>query len=158
MAHPLYLEILNHGPFILMVRVPEVTEGDVVIHVHYIPKDQSTYTEPEKEKVSLDSGFQLILIEYLDNVMYNNIINCESAKKIWEKIEILCEGTEEVRSNQRRILISQYESFMAKHKEGITEIFERFNKLINDLQLHDKLYEVEEVNLRFLLTLLDPLE
>ena len=106
----------------------------------------------------MDSGLQLILIESLDNVMYNNIVNCETAKQIWEKIEILCEGTEEVRSNQRRILISQYEGFMAKPKESITDVFERFNKLINDLQLHDKFYDAEEVNLKFLLTLPDHLE
>ena len=90
--------------------------------------------------------------------MYNNIFNCDTAKKIWEKIEILCEGTEEVRSNQRRILISQYEGFMAKPKESIIDVFERFNKLINDLQLHDKYYEAKEVNLKFLLTLPDHLK
>lgn len=38
--------------------------------------------------------------------MLNNIVNCESAKKMWEKIEILCEGTDEVRSNQKQILVS----------------------------------------------------
>ncbi|KAL8116147.1 hypothetical protein AgCh_022592 [Apium graveolens] len=141
-----------------MVRVEESTDSDMVILAHYAPKDPSEYTEPEKEKVSLDSGLQLILIESLDNVMYNNIVNCDTAKQIWEKIEILCEGTEKVRSNQRRILISQYEGFMAKPKKSITEVFERFNKLINDLQLHDKYYEAEEVNLKFLLTLPDHLE
>ncbi|KAL8154895.1 hypothetical protein AgCh_000304 [Apium graveolens] len=125
---------------------------------HYDPKDPSEYTEPEREKVSLDSALQLILIESLDNIMYNNIVNCDTAKQIWEKIEILCEGTGEVRSNQKRILISQYEGFMAKPNEGITDVFERFNKLINDLQLHDKFYDVEEVNLKFLLTLPDHLE
>ncbi|KAL8132490.1 hypothetical protein AgCh_008109 [Apium graveolens] len=74
------------------------------------------------------------------------------------EIEILCEGTEEVRSNQRRILVSQSEGFMAKPKENLTNVFERFNKLINDLQLHDKYYETEAVNLKFLLTLPDHLE
>ena len=122
-----------------MVRVEESTDGDMVIPAHFAPKDPSKYTETEKEKVSLDSGLQLILIESLDNVMYNNIVNCDTAKQIWEKIEILCEGTEEVRSNQRRILISQYEGFMAKPKESITYVFER--KLINDLQFHDKYYD-----------------
>ena len=47
---------------------------------------------------------------------------------------------------------------MAKPKEGINEVFERFNKLINDLQLHDKYYEAEEVNLKFLLALPNHLE
>ncbi|KAL8102703.1 hypothetical protein AgCh_027290 [Apium graveolens] len=141
-----------------MVRVEESTDGDMVIPMHYAPKDPSEYFEPEKEKVSLDSGLQLILIESLDNVMYSNIVNRDTAKQIWEKIEILGEGTEEVRSNQRRILISQYEVFMAKPKESITDVFERFNKMINDLQLHDKYYEAGEVNLKFFLTLSDHLE
>ncbi|KAL8149628.1 hypothetical protein AgCh_006582 [Apium graveolens] len=153
-----FLEILKNGPFNPMVRVEESTDEYMVILAHYAPKNPSEYTEPEKEKVSLDSGLQLILIESLDNVMYNNIVNCDTAKQIWLKIEILCKGTEEVRSNQRRILISQYESFMAKPKESITDMFERFNKLINDLQLHDKYYEAEEVNLKFLFTLPDHLE
>ncbi|KAL8113782.1 hypothetical protein AgCh_020907 [Apium graveolens] len=144
MDNPLYLEILKHGPFILMMGVLEATKGDMVIPGHFSHKGPSTYTEPEKEKVSLDSNLQLILIESLDNVMYNNIINCELAKQIWEKVEIPCEGNEEVSSNQIRILVSQYQDFIAKPKEGITKVFERFNKLKNDLQLHDKYYEVEE--------------
>ncbi|KAL8110822.1 hypothetical protein AgCh_026529 [Apium graveolens] len=158
MANHLYIQILKNGPFTPMVIVKETTNGDVVIPTHFASKDPSEYTEPEREKVSLDSALQLILIESPDNIMYNNIVNCDTAKQIWEKIEILCEGTEEVRSNQRRILISQYEGFMAKPKESITDVFERFNKLINDLQLHDKFYDVEEVNLKFLFTLPDHLE
>ncbi|KAL8126061.1 hypothetical protein AgCh_013373 [Apium graveolens] len=158
MANPLYIQILKNGPFTSMIRVEELLDGDMVILAHYAPKDTFEYSEPEKEKVSLDSGLQLILIKTLDNVIYNNFVNCDTDKQIWEKIEILCEETEEVRSNQRRILISQYEGFMAKPKESITEVFERFNKLINDLQPHDKYYGAEEMNLKFFLTLSDHLE
>ncbi|KAL8155394.1 hypothetical protein AgCh_000686 [Apium graveolens] len=104
-----------------MERIEESTEGDMVIPSYYGPKDPSKYTYIEKEKVSLDSDLQLILIESLDNVIYNNIVNCDTSKQIWEKIEILV-------------------------------------KLINNLQLHDKYYEAEEVNLKFLLTLPDHLE
>ncbi|KAL8089503.1 hypothetical protein AgCh_039104 [Apium graveolens] len=56
MANPLYIRILKNGPFTPMVRVEESTDGDMVIPAHYPPKDPSEYTEPEKEKVSLDSG------------------------------------------------------------------------------------------------------
>ena len=63
-----------------------------------------------------------------------------------------------MKDNQKQILVSQYEGFMAKANESITEVFERFNKLINDLQLHNKYYETKEVNLKFLLTLPDNLE
>ncbi|KAL8135904.1 hypothetical protein AgCh_010501 [Apium graveolens] len=101
-----------------MVRVEESIDGDMVIPAHFDPKDPSEYNETEKEKVSLDIGLQLILIESFDN----------------------------------------YEGFMAKPRQRITKVFERFNKLINDLQLHDKYYEAEEVNLNFLLALPDHIE
>ena len=93
MANPMYIEILKNGPFVPQTMVPASTIGDEVVPPKFVQKDPSQYSESEKEKVSLDSGLQLILIESLDNVMYNNIINCETAKQIWEKIEILCEGT-----------------------------------------------------------------
>ncbi|KAL8115502.1 hypothetical protein AgCh_022124 [Apium graveolens] len=44
--------ILKNGPFIPMKRVPECTNGDMVIPAHFAPKDPSTYIEPEKEKGS----------------------------------------------------------------------------------------------------------
>ena len=38
--------------------------------------------DTETEKVALDDSLQFILIESLDNVMYNNIINYTTTKKI----------------------------------------------------------------------------
>ncbi|KAL8118678.1 hypothetical protein AgCh_016263 [Apium graveolens] len=43
-------KILKNGPFTPMVRVEESTDGDMVIPVHYAPKDPYEYTEPEKKK------------------------------------------------------------------------------------------------------------
>ncbi|KAL8147007.1 hypothetical protein AgCh_004650 [Apium graveolens] len=150
MTNHLYIGILKNGPFTAVVRVEETTDGDMVIPAHYAPKDPFEYTEPEREKVSLDSALQLILIESLDNVMYNNIVNCDTAKQIWEKIEILYEGTEEVRSNQRRILISQYEGFMAKPKEAISTSEKRVNdteeQVILELDEEDEFYTFDELD------------
>ncbi|KAL8092799.1 hypothetical protein AgCh_034883 [Apium graveolens] len=78
-----------------METVDESTDEDMVIPTYHAPKDPSKYTETEKEKFSMDNGLQLILIESLDNIMYNNIISRDTTKQIWEKIEIMCEGTEE---------------------------------------------------------------
>lgn len=121
-----------------MISVEAGTDGSTSTSVQFVVKNPSKLTEPEKEKVSLDNSLQLIIIEFLDNIMFNNIIKCETAKQMWEKIEVLCERTEEVRSNQKHILVSQYEGFMKKPRETITEVFERLNKLINDLQLYGK--------------------
>ena len=89
MANPMYLDILKNGPFVSQTTVHATIVADEVVPPKFVQKDPSQYSESEKQKVSLDSGLQLILIESLDNVMYNNSINCETAKEVWEKIEIL---------------------------------------------------------------------
>lgn len=55
-------------------------------------------------------------------------------------------------------MVSQYEAFMAKPSEGLTKMFERFNRLINDQKLYGKYYEKKEVNMKFVLALPDHLE
>ena len=90
--------------------------------------------------------------------MYNHVVNCKDAKHIWETIETINEGTEEVRENRLEILTSEYEHFKSTSGEGISEVFERYNKLINKLNLQGKFYTHKEINRKFLLTLLTHLE
>ena len=151
MVNTTYGELLKNGPFTHVILVPETIVGDEIVPAKWVPKDPSLYYDSENEKITMDKSLQLILIESLDLVMYNNIVNCTSRKQIWE-----CEGSAEVKDNEKQILVSQY--VMAKANESITEVFERFNKLINDLHLYNKYYETKEVNFKFLLTLPDHLE
>ncbi|KAK1356874.1 hypothetical protein POM88_050130 [Heracleum sosnowskyi] len=85
--------------------------------------------------------------------MHNHVLNCATSKHIWDTIEIINEGTEEVRENKLEILTSSYEHFRSNPGEGISEVFERYNKLINDLNLNGKHYTIKEINKKFLLTL-----
>ena len=90
--------------------------------------------------------------------MYNHVVNCKDAKHIWETIETINEGTKEVRENRLEILTSEYEHFKSTSEEGISEVFERYNKLINKLNLQGKFYTQKEINRKFLLTLPTHLE
>ena len=90
--------------------------------------------------------------------MLNQVINCSSAKHMWDTIELLMEGTAEVKENRLDILTSQYEAFKSLSGESITQVFERYNKLLNDLNLHRKVYTSKEVNRKFMLTLPSHLE
>lgn len=116
-------------------------------------KDPSKYAADEKEDASLDISLQLILVESLDSVMHTHVLNCRDARHIWETIEVVNEGTEEVRENRLEILTSEYEHFRSYSTEGITKVFERYNKLINNLILHGKRYTQKEINRKFMLTL-----
>ena len=80
-------------------------------------------------------------------------MNCKDAKHIWDTIETINEGTVEVRENILEILTSEYEHFKFTSGEGISELFERYNKLINKMNLQGKFYTQKDINRKFLLTL-----
>ncbi|XP_074327569.1 uncharacterized protein LOC141665482 [Apium graveolens] len=92
-------------------------------------------------------------MESRDDDMSHQIVVCENAKHMWQTIELLMEGTEDVRENRLDILTTQYEAFKSLPGENINSVFERLNKLINELSIYRKRYEQKEINMKFMLTL-----
>ena len=123
-----------------------------------MPNESSEFSDTKKDKVALDTSLQLIIVESLDTAMLNQVINCSSAKHMWDTIELLMEGIAEVKENKLDILTSQYVAFKSLPQENITQVFNRYNKLLNDLNLHGKVYTFREVNRKFMLTLPSHLE
>ena len=81
---------LINGSKIYMVIVSESIEDNiVVVAARTYPKDPTDYTPDEKKDASLDINLQLILVEYMDPIMYNHLVNCKDAKHIWETIETI---------------------------------------------------------------------
>ena len=145
-ANTKYLGVLKNGPEIPMVIKPESIENNVVVVVaRTYPKDPSEYTPDGKEDASLDINMQLIQVESMDPIMYNHVVNYKDVKHIWETIDTINGGTEDVRENIMEILTSEYEHFKSTLVEGISEVFERYNKLITKLNLHEKFYTHKEI-------------
>ncbi|XP_074347104.1 uncharacterized protein LOC141685928 [Apium graveolens] len=145
-ANPGYMEILNDGP-----HIPEMVDLDNERRT--IPKPKSDWTAKEKELVSQDDSLQLILIDAMDSDTCHQILVCESGKHMWDTIELLMEGTEDVRENRLDMLTTQYEAFRSLPGEGVTSVYERLNRLLNEMSLYGKKYAHHEINRKFLLTL-----
>ncbi|KAL8092285.1 hypothetical protein AgCh_034541 [Apium graveolens] len=62
-------------------------------------------------------------------------------------------GTNAIKKNRRTILTQEYEHFDSKADESLTDLYDKFIKLLNDLSLVDKEYDLEDSNLKFLLAL-----
>ena len=108
-ANRKYIGILNKGVTTpTNVILSHEVDGVVIPH-KTVPKEPSEYTDEENELMNLDDALQLILVESLDPVMYNAVVNCTNAKQIWDTLEIINEGSEEVRENKKEILMAQYE-------------------------------------------------
>jgi gag-polypeptide of LTR copia-type/Zinc knuckle len=157
-ANPLYMKVLTDGPIPIMKSVETIDDAGVKTTTNVENKDFSTFSSEQKEIAVLDDNLQLILIDSLDETMVSQVINCVDARHIWKTIETICEGTDEVRENKMEILMSEYEHFQSGHNEGITAVFERYNKLINKLNLAGKFYSTREVNKKFLNSMPDHLE
>ena len=55
-----------------------------------------------------------------------------------------------IKKNRRALLIQEYEQFEAKTDESLTEVYDRFLSLLNELSLVGKVYDNEDSNTKFL--------
>ncbi|MQL82715.1 hypothetical protein Taro_015199 [Colocasia esculenta] len=76
---------------------------------------------------------------------YSKISMCKSAKEMWDKLELLYEGTSQVRETKANMLVSDYELFIMKSDETIFEMFARFMVIINGIRALGKEYSNEDL-------------
>ena len=74
----------------------------------------------------------------------------ETAKEIWDALEVQCQGTVAIKKNRRTLLIQEYEQFEAKADESLTEVYDSFLSLLNELSLVGKVYDNDDSNTKFL--------
>ena len=98
----------------------------------------------EKVVVLKDAKVRNILHNSLESVMSNRVIAYKTAKEIWDALETQCQGTMAIKKNRRAVLIQEYEHFKAKPDESLTDIYDRFLTLLNNLSLVGKVYDRED--------------
>ncbi|KAH9672866.1 hypothetical protein KPL70_017899 [Citrus sinensis] len=84
-------EIVNDGSFMPLTK-NEVGED--------IPKPSRDWNEFEKRKASLNSKAMNALFCALDKKEFHRVSSCESANEIWHKLEVVYEGTNQVKESK----------------------------------------------------------
>ncbi|KAJ9553103.1 hypothetical protein OSB04_017148 [Centaurea solstitialis] len=138
-----YLTILRDGP--LVPRVwdrfnkdkdgSSSEEGRTSTTGRFILKSEKKYTEEDWKLVSLDTKVKSIIAMSLPDEVYHSLVNFSTAKEMWSTLCVLYEGS--------------------KRGESITNYYNRFNSLLNDLLLLGKVYDNEEVLNKFMDGLLE---
>ena len=149
-TNPDYIDRINDGPHEPRKLVPSAVVDGVEIPEHYVAKDKFEWTAEEKADVLKDAKVRNILHNSLDEVLSNRVITCKTAKEIWDALEVQCQGTVAIKKNRRTLLIQEYEQFEAKADESLTEVYDRFLSLLNELSLVGKVYDSEDSNTKFL--------
>ncbi|XP_074351928.1 uncharacterized protein LOC141691082 [Apium graveolens] len=144
-----YVDIIKIGPPYPIKTVAISSDAPE----HYAIKEKSKWSDAEKVARIKDAKVHNILYNSLDNVMSSRVIAYKTAKEIWDSLETQCQGTMAIKKNKRVVLVQEYEQFDVKADELITDIYDRFLTLVNDLSLVGKEYEREDLNTKFLIAL-----
>ncbi|GJY24626.1 hypothetical protein Tco_0398284 [Tanacetum coccineum] len=98
--------------------------------------------------VSTSTGAEAIPDEHL--LKFHGI---KDAKTLWEAIKTRFGGNKESKKIQKTILKQQYENFVASRSEGLDKTYDRFQKLISQLEIHGEVISQEDANLKLLRSL-----
>ncbi|GJY60374.1 hypothetical protein Tco_0461031, partial [Tanacetum coccineum] len=79
--------------------------------------------------------------------------NVAYAKSLWEAIKSRFGGNEESKKMQKNVLKHQFENFSTVSNESVDKAYDRFQKLISQLEVHGALISKEDINQKFLRSL-----
>ncbi|WCJ24649.1 hypothetical protein M5689_006592 [Euphorbia peplus] len=105
----------------------EVGLGNVVI-------PHREYTDDILKKLQTNASTTNMLHCALSATKYNKVSSCETAKDIWNKLEVTYEATCKVKQSKINQLMRSYELFEMFEKESISDMNSRFTKIVNDLK------------------------
>nr|GFC16267.1 hypothetical protein [Tanacetum cinerariifolium] len=77
----------------------------------------------------------------------------KDAKTLWEAIKTSFRGNKESKKMHKTILKQQYENFDASRSKGLDKTYDRFQKLISQLEIHGEVISQEDGNLKLLRSL-----
>nr|GEU80874.1 reverse transcriptase domain-containing protein [Tanacetum cinerariifolium] len=100
-----------------------------------------------KQKIAMRNGLKakstLLLVIPDENLLKFHGI--KDAKTLWEAIKTRFGGNKESKKMQKTILKQQYENFAALRSEGLDKTYDRFQKLISQLEIHGEVISQEDV-------------
>ncbi|GKB12393.1 hypothetical protein Tco_0846316 [Tanacetum coccineum] len=79
--------------------------------------------------------------------------NVPDAKSLWEAIKSRFGGNEESKKMQKNVLKHQFENFSTASNESLDKAYDRFQKLISQLEVHGAPISKEDINQKFLRSL-----
>src|ERR1043165_4167165 len=128
-------------------------EPTVVVDGQTVPKPPDTYTPEDFRRLRENANAINMLHCAVTDSEYNRISGCETAKEIWDKLEVTYEGTSKVKEAKIDLLQQKMEMFRMEPKEAISDMNTRFVSLANELKRLGKEMTEPEMVKKFLRSL-----
>nr|GEX42882.1 hypothetical protein [Tanacetum cinerariifolium] len=134
------LESVENGPLLW----PTVEENRVTWLKKY-----SELSTTEAVQANCDVKATNIILQGLPSEVYALVSTHKVAKELWERIQMLMQGTSLTKEERECKLYDEFDKFAYRMGESLRDFYLRFSLLLNDMKL-----EQFQVNTKFLNTLL----
>ncbi|GJX80205.1 hypothetical protein Tco_0328354 [Tanacetum coccineum] len=141
------LESAKNGPLIW----PTIEENGVTRTRKY-----SELSVADAIQADCDVKATNIILQGLPPEVYALVSNHRIAKELWERIQLLMQGTSLMKQERECKLYDEFDKFAYKKGEILRDFYLRFSLLLNDKNIYNVKLEQFQVNTKFLNTL--PLE
>nr|GEX76973.1 hypothetical protein [Tanacetum cinerariifolium] len=117
------------------------------------PKKYSELFATEVIQADCDVKATNIILQGLPPEIYEIVRNHKVAKELWERIQLLMQGTSLTKQERECKLYDEFDKFAYKKGESLREFYLRFSLLLNDMNIYNMKLEQFQVNTKFLNTL-----
>ncbi|GKD04766.1 hypothetical protein Tco_1179740 [Tanacetum coccineum] len=135
------IESIENGPLIC----PSIEENGVIR-----PKKYSELSATEAIQVDSDTKATNIILQGLPPKVYALVSNHKVAKELWERIQLLMQGTSLTKQERKYKLYDDFDKFSYKKGETLCEFYLIFSLLLNDMNIYNMKLEQFQVNTKFL--------
>ncbi|GKB32319.1 hypothetical protein Tco_0871720 [Tanacetum coccineum] len=135
------LESVEHGPFIW----PTIEESGVTRTKKY-----AELSPTEKFQADCDMKAINIILQGLPTDIYSLVNHHIVAKDLWEKVQLLMQGTSLTKQERECKLYNAYDKFTHIKGESLHQYYLRFTQLMNDMNIYNMKLEQFQVNTKFL--------
>ncbi|GJR16876.1 retrovirus-related pol polyprotein from transposon TNT 1-94 [Tanacetum coccineum] len=137
-------ESVENGPLIW----PTIEENGVTR-----PRKYSELTPADAIQADCDVKATNIILQGLPPEVYALVSNHRIAKELWERIQLLMQGTSLTKQERECKLYDEFDKFAYKKGETLRDFYLRFSLLLNDMNIYNVKLEQFQVNTKFLNTL-----
>ncbi|GJX89328.1 hypothetical protein Tco_0341342 [Tanacetum coccineum] len=135
------LESVEHGPLIW----PTIEENGVTRTKKY-----AELSATEKIQADCDLKATNIILQGLPSDIYSLVNHHRVAKDLWEKVQLLMQGTSLTKQERECKLYDAFDKFTHIKGESLHQYYLRFTQLINDMNIYKMKMEQFQVNTKFL--------
>ncbi|GAV58561.1 UBN2 domain-containing protein, partial [Cephalotus follicularis] len=151
----IFLQSLDYQLWHIVVNGPRMPTRTIEGVVS--PKPENEYNDNDFRMLQLNSKAKHVLFCAVGPNEFNRVSSCNTAKEMWDLLEVTYEGTNQVKESKISMLVHEYELFLMHDNESISDMFTRFTTIINSLKNLGKSYSNQELVRKILRQLLGSL-